>query len=275
MRGAPAEHLAFIWLPLLLLALLQVSWPRAAANRGRPRPVLWGGAAVAGLVLTHNLTVLLAVPVLAAWVLLLTFAGVSDGAARWRFLRGRCLWGCWPSCSALPSGCRWSRKRVTSARAISPRGVRRLVECARAAPPSARRELGSPLRYAGSAASSTAWGWRKRTGRARLLVGLVQRRRLSVPCCGLRAACPAGRPSSLFMQSALSAAIPRIPGLLLLQFLALADTGRFETAADRVTSHLHAARNSISQLQPTIRWTRMDTLTGQRQQNLHARRRSP
>ena len=57
-RGALPEHFAFIWPPLILWALTAVfrdEHPRA--------PLLWGGLAWAGLILTHNLTALLMLPV--------------------------------------------------------------------------------------------------------------------------------------------------------------------------------------------------------------------
>ncbi|MCS6845733.1 MAG: YfhO family protein [Caldilineales bacterium] len=63
-RGALAEQLAFVWIPLLLWAML-----RAACAEGRPQrtAALGGSLAVAGLVVTHNLSVLLAAPVATAW----------------------------------------------------------------------------------------------------------------------------------------------------------------------------------------------------------------
>jgi len=219
MRGALAEHLAFIWLPLILLALLKVS---RAAGRGASRaawgPVLGGGAAVAGLVLTHNLTVLLAAPALAAWVLLLTFAGVSDRGARWRFLRGAVLMGLlglalsaafwlpalaestyvraghipeefetWSSILERPAnliGASWDHRYVTPERGIEHRLG--LVQGALAG-------LG-------------------------LIVGVVQRRRLTRVAAWTLPTMAGLTLFALFMQSELSAAVWRIPGLLLLQF---------------------------------------------------------
>lgn len=63
-RGALAEQLAFVWIPLLLWAMLM-----AAQSGGRLRwtAALGGGLALAGLVITHNLSVLLAAPVATAW----------------------------------------------------------------------------------------------------------------------------------------------------------------------------------------------------------------
>ncbi|MCC7352512.1 MAG: hypothetical protein IT330_02050 [Anaerolineae bacterium] len=83
-RGALAELLAFVWLPLLLLAL----W-RSVRAEGRDRlwPILWGGMCLAGLILTHNLTVILAAPVLVAWGFLLLLVEVGEARARRRCLR--------------------------------------------------------------------------------------------------------------------------------------------------------------------------------------------
>ncbi|HSN75606.1 MAG TPA: hypothetical protein VL334_11065 [Anaerolineae bacterium] len=67
-RGALAEQWAFVWIPLLLLALLKIA---RGEGRARWAPTLWGGLALAGLILTHNLTVLLAAPVLAGWAVFL------------------------------------------------------------------------------------------------------------------------------------------------------------------------------------------------------------
>lgn len=84
-RGALGELLAFIWLPLLLLALAKIGDQRleTAAQRseiGDRRSsrgwwaVGWGGISLAGLVLTHNLTLILAAPLLLGWAgLLLAF----------------------------------------------------------------------------------------------------------------------------------------------------------------------------------------------------------
>ncbi|MGQ9489561.1 MAG: hypothetical protein ACUVS6_02345 [Anaerolineae bacterium] len=87
-RGALAELWAFVWFPLLLLALWEI-----ARQRGRARllPVLWGGAALGGLVLTHNLSVLLAAPVLIGWGVFILLLEVRELAARWQGLRGYML----------------------------------------------------------------------------------------------------------------------------------------------------------------------------------------
>jgi hypothetical protein len=77
-RGALAEQWAFVWIPLLLLALLRIARagapgtpPGSGHKRARWAPTLWGGLALAGLILTHNLSVVLAAPVLLAWALFL------------------------------------------------------------------------------------------------------------------------------------------------------------------------------------------------------------
>lgn len=63
-RGALGELLAFVWFPLLLLAMLRI-----ARGHGRARfvPALGGALALAGLTLTHNVSLLLIGPVLLAW----------------------------------------------------------------------------------------------------------------------------------------------------------------------------------------------------------------
>ncbi len=78
-RGALAEQWAFIWIPLLLLALLKI-----ARSQGRDRwsPTLWGALAAAGLILTHNLTVLLAAPLLLAWAAFLLAVEVRSARLR-------------------------------------------------------------------------------------------------------------------------------------------------------------------------------------------------
>lgn len=78
LRGAVPEHAAFIFPPLIL-------WAFSAAFRGHdPWPgLLWGSLAWAGLVLTHNLTALLMIPVAAAHLLLLAL-----WTRRWRRLAG-------------------------------------------------------------------------------------------------------------------------------------------------------------------------------------------
>lgn len=84
-RGALAELWAFVWFPLLLLALWEIARPRGRAG---PLPVLWGGVALAGLVLTHNLSVLLAAPVLIGWGLFILALEARGPRARWRTVGG-------------------------------------------------------------------------------------------------------------------------------------------------------------------------------------------
>lgn len=77
-RGALAEQWAFVYIPLLLLALLKIVRLASEADRRAAwGPTLWGSLALAGLVLTHNLTVLLVAPVLIAWALFLLVVGAS------------------------------------------------------------------------------------------------------------------------------------------------------------------------------------------------------
>lgn len=89
-RGALAELLAFVWLPLLLLALWRIA---QAKGKARLWPILWGGLSLAGLVLTHNLTVILVAPVLIAWGLLVLLVEVRGARARWHCLRGFVVMG--------------------------------------------------------------------------------------------------------------------------------------------------------------------------------------
>lgn len=69
LRGAIPEHFAFVFPPLIL-------WAYTAAFRMRNPwpPLLWGSLAWAGLVLTHNLTALLMVPVAVLHLLIMVFA---------------------------------------------------------------------------------------------------------------------------------------------------------------------------------------------------------
>ena len=78
-RGALGELLAFIWLPLLLLALRRTADGDA---RDRSLAVGWGGLCLAGLILTHNLTLILAAPLLLGWGLLLLACTPRGAAAR-------------------------------------------------------------------------------------------------------------------------------------------------------------------------------------------------
>ena len=74
LRGALPEHMAFIFLPLIV-------WSTVAAFReAHPVPAyLWGALAWAGLVYTHNLTVLLMAP---AWIALVLVLALTTG--KWR-----------------------------------------------------------------------------------------------------------------------------------------------------------------------------------------------
>ncbi len=72
LRGALAEHVAFLWPPLILWA----SWELFAGRAGqradrRPLVILGLGLAWAGLILTHHLTALMMAAVWGAYVLLL------------------------------------------------------------------------------------------------------------------------------------------------------------------------------------------------------------
>jgi len=73
LRGALPEHMAFVFLPLIV-------WSTVAAFR-EIHPVaayLWGALAWAGLVYTHNLTVLLMAP---AWIVLVLALALARGDA--------------------------------------------------------------------------------------------------------------------------------------------------------------------------------------------------
>lgn len=63
-RGALGELLAFVWFPLLLLAMLRIA---RGHGRGKAGPALGGAVALAGLLLTHNVSLLLIAPVLLVW----------------------------------------------------------------------------------------------------------------------------------------------------------------------------------------------------------------
>jgi hypothetical protein len=81
-RGALGELLAFIWLPLLLLALWRIAHGEEQGQARGRAAVGWGGLCLAGLILTHNLTLILAAPLLAGWGLLLLAFLVRGAAAR-------------------------------------------------------------------------------------------------------------------------------------------------------------------------------------------------
>lgn len=64
-RGALAEHLAFLWFPLMLGTL------RRLIHTGQRRYIAWTGLCGAGLILTHNLSALIFAPVAAVYALML------------------------------------------------------------------------------------------------------------------------------------------------------------------------------------------------------------
>ncbi len=83
-RGALAEHVAFLWPPLILWASWELFIGRAGQRAARrPLVILGLGLAWAGLILTHHLTAMMMAPVWAAYALLL--AGQTRRPAR--------LWG--------------------------------------------------------------------------------------------------------------------------------------------------------------------------------------
>ncbi len=89
LRGAIAEHAAFIFPPLILWAFTAAFWPGPRlpsfgkdGNLAWP-PLLWGSLAWVGLVLTHNLTALLMIPVAGLYLLAL-----AAWTGRWRRLLG-------------------------------------------------------------------------------------------------------------------------------------------------------------------------------------------
>ncbi len=99
-RGALAELWAFIWFPLLLLAMRRAASPgreglspksRPSSFVSDPWPVAWGAIALAGLILTHNLSLLLAAPMLAAWGAFVLLAEVRERSARLAGLRAYAL----------------------------------------------------------------------------------------------------------------------------------------------------------------------------------------
>ena len=216
-RGALAEHLAFIWLPVLLLAL----WRSARAEgRGRVWAILWGGASLAGLILTHNLTVILAAPVLIAWGLLVWLVEVREARARWQCLRGYILMGL---LGVALSAAFWLPALVESkyvwagqvpvqfstwAGVLTPPQYLVAESWAHrftpAQMPRALHALGqAQVVVAALGLLAAIWGWRRLEHRARLALPLF---------LGLALL-------ALFMQSAWSRPVWRaIPGLLLLQF---------------------------------------------------------
>jgi len=89
-RGALGEHWALVWLPLLLLALLNIA---RAKGKERLWPAFWGGIVLAALVLTHNLTIVLAAPALVGWGLFLLFVEVHGPRSRRRCVGACALMG--------------------------------------------------------------------------------------------------------------------------------------------------------------------------------------
>ena len=81
-RHALGEHVAFLWLPLIVWATEQ------ALRRYSQASLLVGCLATAGLVLTHNITALIGLPVCVAtaWIL----AGQTKDWNWWTLLRGVC-----------------------------------------------------------------------------------------------------------------------------------------------------------------------------------------
>ncbi len=82
-RGAVAELWVFVWLPVLLLALWEIARQQ---SRARLLPILWGGTALAGLMLTHNPSMLLAAPLLIGWGMFVLLATTPEASARWQGL---------------------------------------------------------------------------------------------------------------------------------------------------------------------------------------------
>lgn len=75
LRGGLAEALGFVWLPFCLLAL------RKAVTEGRPALILFSGASLAALMLTHNITAMLFLPIALAYGIV---AGWGRPGAGWR-----------------------------------------------------------------------------------------------------------------------------------------------------------------------------------------------
>ena len=65
LRGALAEHLAFVWFPFLLWTLYRLIWAKHRSY------IIWTAGGGAGLILTHNLSALIFAPFAAAYALLL------------------------------------------------------------------------------------------------------------------------------------------------------------------------------------------------------------
>jgi hypothetical protein len=92
LRGAVPEHMAFIFPPLILWAFTAAFWPGRSGSAFSVHhssfitswpPLLWGALAWVGLVLTHNLTALLMIPVAVLHLLIL-----AAWTGQWRRLSG-------------------------------------------------------------------------------------------------------------------------------------------------------------------------------------------
>ena len=212
-RGALAEQLAFVWIPLLLLALLKIA---RAEGRARWGPTLWGGLAMAGLVLTHNLTVLLAAPALLAWAIFLLV--VETRQARLRCLGHFVALGL---LGLMISAAFWLPAIVESKAVLAGQSPERFVDwVTRLEPPQfllaeswrhpytiQDRRIEHALGQAQALVAflgllTGLWRWRRLPRTVRLALPLWVSLLLL----------------ALFMQSRWSEAVWRLPGLLLLQF---------------------------------------------------------
>jgi hypothetical protein len=212
-RGALAEQWAFIWIPLLLLALLKIARAEGRAHWG---PTLWGALALAGLVLTHNLTVLLAAPLLASWAVFLLAAEVGEH-------RLRCLghFAALGLLGLLLSAAFWLPAIVESRHVLAGQSPESFVEwVSRLEPPQfllaeswrhpytlQDRRIEHALGQAQTLVAALGlaagiWHWRRMPRTTRLALPLW---------LGLLL-------FALFMQSHWSETVWRLPGLLLLQF---------------------------------------------------------
>ncbi len=222
-RAALAEQWAFVWIPLLLLALLKIAraGPPETSTGSRSihtgwGPTLWGGLALAGLVLTHNLTVILAAPVLVVWALFLLVVEVQEQRLRClgRFFAMALL-------GLLLSAAFWLPAIAESQFVLAGQSLERFEDWAqRLEPPRLLLELSWRHPYAivdrridhpmaVAQALVALLGVLVGIGRWRALPRLA---RLSLPLwLGFLF-------FALFMQSELSEAVWRVPGMLLLQF---------------------------------------------------------
>lgn len=224
-RGALAEQWAFVWIPLLLLALLKIARAGAAGtphgsskNQARWAPTLWGGPALAGLILTHNLTVLLAAPILLAWAVFLLAMEVKEARLRClghfvaMGLLGLLLSGAFwvpavVEASAVLAGqapelfAQWASQLHAPAVLLSPHWMQRYTVAQQAQTLHPLGQAQALVAALGLAAG--VWRWRR----------LPRTARLSLPLwLGLLV-------FALFMQSQAAAVLwEHVPGLLLLQF---------------------------------------------------------